>query len=316
MKTSVKKRGFTIVELVIVIAVIAILAAVLIPTFGNIIDKAKESAAMQEAMGAYTEYLIDHAVEADDAEYLFYKTEIKVVVIKNGASFGVYETEEEALRAAFDDPETSEDESAGCTLNTLGIDGLYFMQSAEQTECEHSYESVVTPPTCVNGGYTTHTCTLCGDEYTDSENAATGEHNYTDGMCACGAEKPIAAGVIVGTIGNTKNEEEWCFDIVTTDQAGIYEAVIKPKNSNSSAHDGKFVYKPNQFISVNIPELKKFIENNSKIIGFLMTDDGKIEGTTERSKANDEASIHIGYSTEYTLTLDFNTMTWSVEKVQ
>lgn len=42
MKNS-KKRGFTIVELVIVIAVIAILAGVLIPTFVSVINKANES---------------------------------------------------------------------------------------------------------------------------------------------------------------------------------------------------------------------------------------------------------------------------------
>lgn len=47
MKKS--KKGFTIVELVIVIAVIGILAAVLIPTFGGVIDKANKSAALQEA---------------------------------------------------------------------------------------------------------------------------------------------------------------------------------------------------------------------------------------------------------------------------
>ena len=41
------KRAFTIVELVIVIAVIAILAAVLIPTFTTLIDKANESADLQ-----------------------------------------------------------------------------------------------------------------------------------------------------------------------------------------------------------------------------------------------------------------------------
>ena len=34
------KKGFTIVELIIVIAVIAILAAVLIPTFSNLIKRA------------------------------------------------------------------------------------------------------------------------------------------------------------------------------------------------------------------------------------------------------------------------------------
>lgn len=42
MKAS-KKRGFTIIELVIVIAVVAILAAVLIPVFSNLVEQAKEA---------------------------------------------------------------------------------------------------------------------------------------------------------------------------------------------------------------------------------------------------------------------------------
>lgn len=57
---NTKKRGFTIVELVIVIAVIAILASVLIPTFSNVVTKAKESKALQEARNAWTAYLVDH----------------------------------------------------------------------------------------------------------------------------------------------------------------------------------------------------------------------------------------------------------------
>ena len=50
---KMNKKGFTIVELVIVIAVIAILAGVLIPTFGGIVDKANISAREQEAAAAY-----------------------------------------------------------------------------------------------------------------------------------------------------------------------------------------------------------------------------------------------------------------------
>lgn len=46
---KLNKKGFTIVELVIVIAVIAILAAVLIPTFSTVIENANRSAALQEA---------------------------------------------------------------------------------------------------------------------------------------------------------------------------------------------------------------------------------------------------------------------------
>ena len=44
MKTKSTKRGFTIVELVIVIAVIAILAAVLIPTLSGVVKKSRMSA--------------------------------------------------------------------------------------------------------------------------------------------------------------------------------------------------------------------------------------------------------------------------------
>ena len=44
MKKNLNKKGFTIVELVIVIAVIAILAAVLIPTFASLIKRANMSA--------------------------------------------------------------------------------------------------------------------------------------------------------------------------------------------------------------------------------------------------------------------------------
>jgi len=52
------KKGFTIVELVIVIAVIAILAAVLIPTFSGVVARANQSAAQQLAMTAVKSSLL------------------------------------------------------------------------------------------------------------------------------------------------------------------------------------------------------------------------------------------------------------------
>ena len=62
MKT--KKKGFTIVELVIVIAVIGILSAVLIPTFSGLIDKANETALQEGLRNAYTEYASNYTYSA------------------------------------------------------------------------------------------------------------------------------------------------------------------------------------------------------------------------------------------------------------
>ena len=41
----------------------------------------------------------------------------------------------------------------------------------------HNYTPVVTPPTCTEGGYTTYTCSHCGDTYIANEVPALG-HNY------------------------------------------------------------------------------------------------------------------------------------------
>jgi prepilin-type N-terminal cleavage/methylation domain-containing protein len=73
---NLKKKGFTIVELVIVIAVIAVLAAVLIPTFVNLTKKANLSADQQAvrqmnvALATTEADTIDEAVAAlDEAGY-------------------------------------------------------------------------------------------------------------------------------------------------------------------------------------------------------------------------------------------------------
>ena len=45
--------------------------------------------------------------------------------------------------------------------------------------CNHNYKSTVTAPTCTEQGYTTHTCSVCGDSYRDSYTNALG-HDYVD----------------------------------------------------------------------------------------------------------------------------------------
>ena len=75
------KKGFTIVELVIVIAVIAILAGVMIPTFGGIIENANKNAALQDVKNAYSATLSnDLLTDGTDEVYADPQTEVIVVV--------------------------------------------------------------------------------------------------------------------------------------------------------------------------------------------------------------------------------------------
>ena len=51
-------------------------------------------------------------------------------------------------------------------------------KTVELAPVGHNYSAVVTKPTCTEGGYTTHTCSKCGNGYTDSELPAL-DHSFT-----------------------------------------------------------------------------------------------------------------------------------------
>ena len=51
-----KKKGFTLIELVAVMAIIAILSAAFIPRFGNYITQAKKVSILNEAKSIVTAY--------------------------------------------------------------------------------------------------------------------------------------------------------------------------------------------------------------------------------------------------------------------
>ena len=100
---KLNKKGFTIVELVIVIAVIAILAAVLIPTFATVIEKANKSAAMQACRNEWTNFIADSkdnvvagydAVICKDSKYYF-------AVVDGSFKDIAYDNETDAAKVAY-----------------------------------------------------------------------------------------------------------------------------------------------------------------------------------------------------------------------
>ncbi len=53
------KKGFTLAELLIVVAIIAVLVAIAIPVFTTQLDKSKLATATANARGVYAEYVAD-----------------------------------------------------------------------------------------------------------------------------------------------------------------------------------------------------------------------------------------------------------------
>ena len=61
------------------------------------------------------------------------------------------------------------------TWKTTTYGSFYFDVTIAKTS--HSYTSIVTAPTCTEQGYTTYTCSVCGNSYKNNYTAALG-HNY------------------------------------------------------------------------------------------------------------------------------------------
>ena len=57
------QKGFTIMEMLIVVAIIAILVAIAIPTFNSALTKSKEAADVANIRAAYAEMMMDYMMD-------------------------------------------------------------------------------------------------------------------------------------------------------------------------------------------------------------------------------------------------------------
>lgn len=104
---------------------------------------------------------------------------------------------------------------------------------------EHSYEAVVTAPTCIADGYTTYTCAGCGDTYTEAGDPATGHADengdYKCDVCSAkvlpedGTTLTIAQAIAMGklfTKDNYTSQKYYITGIITEVQNTTYGNMI------------------------------------------------------------------------------------------
>ena len=71
MKKLKNSKGFTLMEMLIVVAIIAILVAIAIPTFTNQLEKAREATDMANLRGAYAEVMVSALAGEEDNDVVY-----------------------------------------------------------------------------------------------------------------------------------------------------------------------------------------------------------------------------------------------------
>ena len=146
------KKGFTIVELVIVIAVIAILAAVLIPNLSRLVGKANESKALQEARNTVSSMELEEDGQMPEGTY-YIKSGKYYVTVENQqvVANSVTATAPAELGArlyvgndAFSNVEVYKAGAVSFALRTTDADTSYKGENGQHCTISQSASNVIT----------------------------------------------------------------------------------------------------------------------------------------------------------------------------
>ena len=192
---------------------------------------------------------------------------------------------------------------------------------------EHNYTSVVKEATCTNDGYTTHTCTICKDSYTDTEVAALG-HTTEAGTCErCGneiggdapvAKDPVtfefgangsAAHVDGNDFGSSKTYTEGSATLKLTGMSKVFGPAYDAKGNSciklgTSKVVGKFTFTVDEdvtSVTIYVAGYKAATSTNIKINGTAYT---------VKTASNNGAYTAIEIDTTTTKTITFETVTY------
>lgn len=120
-------------ELIVVIAILAILAGVAISVYSGYISKAEDAVALEEAYNAHMQYWAENLPDEGSPDcFIFVAEADRIAAIKNGRVLPeIYTTEQAAITAAVDDPATEENEAYHYQVSSTSVPKLYALVQQE-----------------------------------------------------------------------------------------------------------------------------------------------------------------------------------------
>ena len=177
-------KGFTLIEMVIVIAVIAILAAILIPTFAHVINNANAAKLQAQLKNVHTVYVTENAEIAVDGDLLVFEydggyysldskgeyTKVSSLISDAATGNASYESGNVKIYDWSANPNASlfaYEAYAASTQNPEAIDGVIYELNGTYYKYSNSTFTEVTDPAII---------TALGQSHTTFESKA---HNVT-----------------------------------------------------------------------------------------------------------------------------------------
>ncbi|MCD8005977.1 MAG: hypothetical protein LUF29_03240 [Oscillospiraceae bacterium] len=197
----------------------------------------------------------------------------------------------------------------GYTTYTCSVCGDTY--TADETNAlGHSYEAVVTEPTCTENGYTTYTCSVCGDTYTADETNALG-HSY---------EAVVTAPTCTET-GYTTYTCSVCGDTYTADETNaLGHSYVDTVTAPTCTEEGYTTHTCSVCGDSYDDTYTSALGHKHELSGFTWSEDLKTAtaefvcstcGNSETVAATITGEGHLGVSV-HTATVVFNGETYSV----